>query len=353
MRLGLTINNIQTELALYTTTLVAMTAVNRGHEVWYIEVGDFELTGEDATLAMATQVPDHRYRSLETFLRTVKAASVVRHPLDLARLDVLWLRNDPSKDQFSRPWARTAAINFGRLARRSGVIVLNDPDGMMLGLDKLYMEYFPPEVRPRTLVSRHSQVIKNFIEEQEGWAVLKPLSGSGGHNVFLVRPQDAPNLNQMIEVITAEGYVIAQEYLPKATEGDIRLFLMNARPLRVHGHIAAIHRHREMKNGDMRSNMSAGARCYKASVTDRMLELAELIRPRLRQDGMFFVGLDIVGDKIMEINVQSPGGLHCAEEQEHSRFAAEVVDALERKVSYAMEQGRRFDPVELATSEGD
>src|SRR5690606_31609580 len=134
--------------------------------------------------------------------------------------------------------------------------------------------------------------------------VLKPLQGSGGASVFLVRPDDIPNINQMIDAVSRDGYVIAQEYLPAATEGDMRLFMMNGRPLRVKGKYAAFRRIRS--GGDMRSNGHAGGKLAEAEVTDTALRMAEIVRPKLVQDGMFLVGLDVVGDKLMEINVFSP-----------------------------------------------
>ena len=162
--------------------------------------------------------------------------------------------------------------------------------------------------------------------------MLKPLQGSGGDGVFLVRSDDVANLNQIIDAVTRDGYVIVQEYLTKAEDGDTRLFLMNGLPLRHRGRYAAFRRIRT--GGDMRSNVHAGGKLGKALLDDDALRLAEMVRPKLVQDGMFLVGLDIVGDKLMEINVFSPGGLGSAQKQEGVNFSDSVVDALERKVDY-------------------
>src|SRR5690606_6474913 len=128
----------------------------------------------------------------------------------------------------------------------------------------------------------------------------------------------AANLRQIVESLAREGYIVAQEYLPDATSGDTRLFLFNARPLQVDGHYAALRRVNE--NGDFRSNLTAGGRPRKAEITDRMLEIAEIVRPRLLADGIFDVGLDIVGDKLVEINAMSAGGLNAAGELEGVDF---------------------------------
>lgn len=348
MRIGITVNDVATELVEYTTTHLAMTATRTGHEVWYINVGDFALQPDDHTTALARRAPARHYRSASAYLHTLTAKNAHRERICVDQLDILLLRNDPSQDFGRRPWARMAAINFGRMARRRGVIVLNDPDGLDLGLTKLYLQTFPEEVRPRTLISRDREQLKAFVREQGDKAVLKPLSGSGGRNVFLVQPEDAANINQMIEAVAMDNYVIAQEYLPDAVHGDTRLVLMNGVPLQVGGKYAAMRRVRKAGDGDMRSNLSAGAMPAKAQVTDEMLALAEIIRPKLVEDGIFLAGLDIVGNKLLEINVQSPGGLHTAGALEGENFIKAAIDALERKVEFAREYERVFDNAALA-----
>ena len=230
---------------------------------------------------------------------------------------------------------------------RHGVIVLNDPNGLSKALNKMYFQQFPEEVRPRTLITRNQQEIKAFAQEQGGTIVMKPLQGSGGQSVFLVRPDDIPNLNQMIEAVSRDGYVIAQEHLHAASEGDTRLFVMNGEPLRYKGKYAGFRRVRT--GGDMRSNIHAGGKKCQSEVTDTALELVEIVRPKLVQDGMFLVGLDIVGDKLMEINVFSPGGLGSAQQFEKVNFNTAIIESLERKVQYMKYYRRNFDNVELAT----
>jgi glutathione synthase len=261
-------------------------------------------------------------------------------------LDVLMLRNVPSDDFIARPWATQAAAEFGRVAMRHGVIVVNDPNGLAKASTKMYFQLFPKSVRPRALITRDRDEIKDFAKE-EGTVVLKPLQGSGGASVFLVRPDDMPNLNQMIDAVSRDGFVIAQEYLPAAEEGDMRLICVNGQPLRVKGKYAAFRRVRS--GGDMRSNLHAGGRLAPAEITDEALHIAEIVRPKLVQDGMFFVGLDIVGDKLMEINVFSPGGLGSARKFTKVNYARTVIEALERKVGYMSFYGRNFDNVDMCT----
>ena len=348
MKLALVVNNIFTERFDYTTTLIALTAMDMGHEVWYIGVEQLSYGKDDMVYAKARRVAAQRHCSAAVFLRTLKSDKAIEERVILDKLDILWLRNDPAEDVFTRPWAALAGVNFGRLAMRHGVLVVNDPNGLNKAVNKMYLQYFPEEVRPRAIITRDRDDIKHFIQQEGGNAVLKPLSGSGGHNVFLIQPNDKANLNQIIEAISREDYIIAQEYLHEAVHGDTRMFLLNGNPLSYKGKIAAIHRVRGAAEGDMRSNITAGAMSIKAQVTPAMLEVAEVVRPKLTRDGMFFVGLDIVGNKLMEINVFSPGGVSECEHFEKAKFFREIILSLEKKVRYIRYYNRHFDNPEMA-----
>ncbi len=346
MKLGLVVNDVKTEEAGYTTSRMAVAAINRGHDVWVIGVGDLAYDPDDRIRARATGAPKSKYKNSETYLRDLRGRNAVHERVTVDEFDVLMLRNDPSTDVVARPWAATAGIQFGRVAMRHGVIVLNDPNGLAKGLSKMYFQTFPEEVRPRTLITRDRNEIKAFARDEGGTIVLKPLTGSGGQSVFLVRPDDLPNLNQMIDSISRDGYVIAQEYLPAAAEGDTRLFLMNGQPLRYRGKYAAFRRVRS--GDDMRSNIHAGGLLRQAEIGESHLRIAEMVRPKLVGDGMFLVGLDIVGDKLMEINVFSPGGLGSAQKFEDVNFSRAVIEALERKVEYMRFYRRNFNNEDMA-----
>jgi len=346
MKIGFVVNDIKTEKAGYTTTFLAMEANNTGHDVCYINVADFEVFSDDTVHARAYVVPAQKHRSPSKFLKIMQQDVTGSH-ISIDALDVLMLRNDPSQDVIKRPWARLAGINFGRLAMRHGVITLNNPDSLALAVNKMYSLFLPESIRPRTMITRDHDEIIAFQKEEGGTVVLKPLAGSGGRNVFLLRPQDAPNLHQMIEAISDEGYVIAQEFLPDIKYGDTRLFMANGQVLSCDGKYAAIQRIRPGE--DIRSNMRIGGRAQHANITDSMLEMAEKIGPRLIKDGMFLVGLDIVGDKLVEINVFSPGGLNIAQELTGVNFSRMVIQLLERKVEHVRQHDRNFDNIEIAT----
>jgi glutathione synthase len=346
MRIAFVVNGVHTEWPGYTTTHLAMASTHMGHEAWYVGIGDFVFNHDEHIHAHTTRVRHTGHRMTRAYLQDLKGPNAIHDYLDLSEFDVIMLRNDPADDVVSRPWARLAGVNFARFAASNGVLVVNDPDGLSGALNKLYLQRFPAEVRPRALFTRKSDQIKDFCEQMGGTIVLKPLIGSGGRNVFLVRPEDVPNLNQMIEAVTRDGYIIAQEYLPKAVEGDIRLFLLNGKPLQHKGHYAALRRVRV--GGDMRSNMTAGASSAPAVVTDEILQLAEAVRPQLQEDGMFFVGLDIVGNKLMEINVFSPGGLESAEAFSGIKFSQLVIEDLERKIALREEAAQPLSNRKLA-----
>jgi glutathione synthase len=333
MRIGFVVNDVLTEQSVFTTTRLALSAVQMGHEVWFISVADFVYQAEGSLSAMAHTCADKQYKSLDRFMDDVQGSGGVETSILLDELDVVLLRSDPAVDAVERPWAVTAAVAFGQMLAMAGVLVLNDPGHLADALNKAYFQHFPEAVRPRTLISRDAEMITAFVADEGGQAVLKPLQGSGGSGVFHVTKQESPNLNQIIEAISRDGYVVAQEYLPEAVEGDVRMFVMNGVPLERDGKYAAFRR--VNKGADLRSNMSAGGKGEKVTVTDQMLHLVELIRPKLLVDGMFLVGLDIVGDKLMEVNVFSPGGLGTCLGLYDTNFAETVIAELERKVELA------------------
>ena len=346
MRIAFFVNDLQSEQSGYTTTRLSMFAHNRGHEVYYISPQDFAYDPDDEIRARAATPLNRKYKSMAAYLKDLQGDKAIRERITVGDLDVVMLRNDPAAEPHSRAWAQQAGILFTRVAMERGVVVVNDPNGLAKAMNKMYFQLFPEEVRPQTLITRDRGEIKSFANEFQN-IVIKPLQGSGGANVFMIRKEDLPNLNQMIDAVIRDGYVIAQEYLREAEEGDTRLFLMNGQPLRYRGRYAAFRRVRS-QSGDLRSNIHAGGKKDRATIGEKELRVAEIVRPKLVQDGMFLVGLDIVGDKLMEINVFSPGGLGSAQTFEKVNFCTPVLDALERKVKYMEFYKRKFNNEEMA-----
>lgn len=346
MRIAFFVNSVATEAVSYTTTALALTAAQRGHSVVYVEPGDFILRPDDSLAVSVAAVPDGTYKSAEKFSVALQEAASERKTLAIDDIDVLFLRNDPSLDATDRPWAANAGIMFGRLAVERGVLVVNDPDGLAHAQNKLYLQAFPEIVRPATLISRSVAEIRAFIEKQPKGCIVKPLQGSGGKNVFRIATADDSNLNQIFEAASGDGYLIAQSYIPEAKAGDVRLFMLNGRPLEKDGQFAAFRR--VPAKGDLRSNIHAAGTARKVKVTEPMLALAEMVRPKLVSDGMFLVGLDIVGDKLLEINVFTPGGLSRLSTMYKVDFSSAVVQALEDKLKLGKAYGAALLNSQLA-----
>jgi glutathione synthase len=326
MKMGVLVNDLESETPFYSTTALVRAARQRGHEVWMLGTDDF-VYEDDRIRAWAVKVPNPAGTAHE-FLRDVRAIEP-DGSFELETLDVLLLRNNPVDDLYDRPWASSIGLVFGEAARDRGVLVLNDPSGLARASSKLYLEQFPREMRPVSLVTRHAEDIVAFVAEH-GEAVIKPIHGSGGRGVFIVREKERENFNQIVDAVREYGYVIAQEYLPAAREGDVRLMLVDGEILEHEGKAAAMRR--IGKNGDVRNNLHAGGRFEAVEIDDAMRQLAALAKPNLLRDGMWMVGLDVVGDKVLEINVFSPGGLVAPKELHNIDFASLAIAKLEDRV---------------------
>ncbi len=330
MRIAFFVNSIEGETPTYTTTGLALAAISRGHEICYLTPEDFVLRSDDSLWFRGRVPPFKRYRKAEGLHAALQGEETKIDTFDVGDIDVLFMRNDPSLDAESRPWAAHVGAMFGRFAAVRGVLVVNDPDGLSHAQNKLYFQGFPKAVRPETLISKSIEEIRDFIDRHANGVILKPLQGSGGRNVFKIGSPKEANLNQIFEAVSGEGYLIAQNYLPAAKEGDIRLFLMNGRPLEKDGTYAAMRR--VPAKGEVRSNIHASGTAAAVEITPEILAIAEMVRPKLVEDGMFLVGLDIVGDKILEINVFTPGGLGTMYDLYGVDFADSVIAGLEGKL---------------------
>lgn len=346
IKLGFVVNDVATEQNNYTTIRLARTAINRGHEVALIGLGNF-IYDANGTIRAIAHVPQHKhYEDDDALLADLQGPDAQTERISVEELDVLLLRSDPAEELTDRPWAPNSGLLFAQLVTLRHVIVLNDPAHLTDASNKTYFQHFPEEVRPVTCITLDADEIKAFIAAHDGYGVIKPLQGSGGQSVFVVTPESAGNLNQMIDAVTRDGYAIVQEYLPKAVDGDLRLLTLNGRPLQVDGHYACFRRFND--SGDARSNISAGGKIEMAVPDADALRLAEIVGPKLMRDGMYLVGLDIVGDKMMEVNVDTPGGINMAEELTGADFSGYIIEDLERKVRLRDQYKRTLTNTELA-----
>lgn len=346
IKLGFVINAMATEKNNYTTIRLARTAINRGHDVSLIGLDGFIYTADGSIKAMAHRPSSSKYKSDDALLLDLQGSKAKTSKIAVDKLDVLMLRSDPADELETRPWAPNSGLLFAQLAALKHVIVLNDPGHLTDASNKTYFQHFPETIRPATCITMDAREIRAFIAKRDGYGVIKPLQGSGGQSVFVVTPESEGNLNQMIEAVTRSGYAIVQEYLPKAAEGDLRLLMLNGRPLRVGDTYACIRRYND--SGDARSNISAGGKFEMAKPDESALRMAEIVGPKLMRDGMYLAGLDIAGDKMMEINVDTPGGITMIDDLTGIDFSGVIIDDLERKVRLHNEYERTLTNTELA-----
>jgi glutathione synthase len=244
-------------------------------------------------------------------------------------LDALFLRNESIDDMQQRPWASPLGAVFGQMLKARGVTVVNDPMSLIRATSKLYLEEFPEKIRPRSLVTRDPAAIEQFVAEV-GRSVVKPLYGAKGRNVFMVDNEAEQNLAQITEAVLQDGYALVQEFVDGGEDGDARIFLLEGKLLERGGKAAAF---RRVPNGkDPRANISKGGRSVPLEIGDVELGVIDAMGEKLVADGMFFVGIDLIGDKVVEINAESPGGIQSIERLYEIDVCLTVIEALERRV---------------------
>lgn len=220
------------------------------------------------------------------------------------------VRTNPGRDG-RRAALHDAALAMLALARDRGAAVLNDPDGLRQAGSKMFLCRLPSWTRPATIVSADPDTLADWVRRRSEPSILKPLSGTQGTDVFRVTPEDHGNLRQICSVVTRDGCGIAQAWLPEGFRGDVRLLLVDGSLLEVDGHIAAVAR--IPGSGEFRSNVAQGGRAESATIRPRWRQIVDAVGPILRRHGLWLVGLDLVGDHIVEVNVYSPGGFTDAE----------------------------------------
>jgi glutathione synthase len=330
MRLAYFVNDVATEIDEYATTRLARAAAQRGHEVWYVGVGDVEFGGsEGQVVARAHAAVFEEDDTLASFMERVKEGDAERVVMD--DLDALFLRNESIDDLLQdRPWASPLAVVFGQMLQARGVTVVNDPTSLVRATSKLYLEEFPEKIRPRSLVTRDPEAIERFVREV-GHSVVKPLYGAKGRNVFMIEDEGETNLAQMTEAVLQDGYAIVQEFVDGGEEGDARIFLLEGEILERDGVLAAFRR--VPSGNDPRANISTGGRSVPLEIGDKQREIVQAMGAKLVADGMWFVGIDVIGGKVVEINAESPGGMQSVERLYEIDVCPTVIEALERRTA--------------------
>ena len=290
------------------TFRIALEAQARGHSIFYYPPDKLAYR-EGRVVA----------RGFGIELRREKGNHVNYGPeveVDLSEFDVVWLRQDPPFDM----GYITSTHLLDMIHPRT--LVVNDPFWMRNFPEKLLVLRFP-DLTPPTLIARDLATIRDF-KATHGDIILKPLYGNGGAGVFRLGPDDR-NLSSLHELFSSINNepLIAQKFLPAVAQGDKRVILVNGEP------VGAINRVPQV--GETRSNMHVGGRAEKIALTDRDLEICARIGPTLRDHGQIFVGIDVIGDWLTEINVTSPTGIQELERFDGTNTAAKIWEVIEAK----------------------
>jgi glutathione synthase len=291
-----------------TTFVFMLESQRRGHAVHHCAVSD---------LFVDRSRPKARSRRTEVCRSTPHYQLFEERTEDLTWFDAVFMRKDPPVDL-----AYLAATHILSLLDPAGTLVLNNPRGLRDANEKLYALHFP-DVIPPSLVTAEIPRLKAFLDELGGQMIIKPLDGCGGAGVFHLHRDDR-NLNSILEMSTANGtrLLMAQRYLPEIREGDKRVIVLNGQPL---GAVLRVPREDEH-----RGNIHVGGTCRSAPLTARDRAITAAVAPHLQRDGLYFVGLDIIGHWLTEVNVTSPTGIQEINALDHVCLEAEVVGFVER-----------------------
>ena len=283
----------------------------RGYEIYYMEMQDLYLE-QGVCRATAAKVkvfddPEHWYE-LDA-----------REDINVADLDAVLMRKDPPFDtEF------IYATYMLERAEVAGTLIVNKPQSLRDCNEKLFTAWFP-ELTPKTLVTRNNQKIREFHKENKD-IIIKPLDGMGGSSIFRIGEND-PNVGVILETLTAHSsqYAMVQEYMPEIVDGDKRILIVNGEPM---PYCLA----RIPAQGETRGNLAAGGRgeARPLSASDKLI--AETIAPELKKRGLFFVGLDVIGDKVTEINVTSPTCIREIEAAYPINISGKLMDAIEQNI---------------------
>jgi glutathione synthase len=335
MRIAFLVSDLRTQQPSYGGIHLAWAAHRRGHEVRFVSSRDLSFLDDNTVLATMARARAGDYRRPADFHAALLSAQAVREEDALSSFDVIFLRYNPLREPAGEP--PSPVIDFCWRLRLGGALVVNDPQGVRRAWGRLYLTDLPSQVRARTVVSRSPEQIKAFLRDLDGPAVLKPLAHAGGEKVFFLRRRQVKNLNAIISAITRDGYAVAQEYLPEAGAGEKRLLLLGGAPIRVGSQVALYRRlpsphlqgHSSLQEREKsRPAASPSRRCRFGPAEQRV---CDLLRPKLLADGLYFVSVDLAGDKILELNVFAPGGIHSLREIYRIDVALVIIRDLERR----------------------
>ncbi|WP_286695194.1 glutathione synthase [Spongiibacter sp. UBA1325] len=313
IRLGVVMDPIEQVNYKKDSTLAMLWAADeRGWHIDYMTLSDLYITTGAARAQVRKITP---FKNPDNFYQLDDAQDI-----DLGELDVILMRKDPPFDN-----EFLYATHILELAERQGAMVVNRPQSLRDCNEKLFALQFP-QCTPTQLVSRDPARLRAFHREH-GDVVMKPLDGMGGSSIFRLRPDDA-NVSVIIETLTNHGrtMTMAQRYLPEIKEGDKRILLVD-------GEVVDYCLARIPAAGESRGNLAAGGSGRAQPLSERDRWIAAQVAPVAREKGLLFVGLDVIGDSLTEINVTSPTCIREIDAQFGTDIAGQLMDAISNKLA--------------------
>lgn len=313
IKLGIVMDPIsKVKVAKDSSMAMMLEAQNRGYEIYYMEMKDLYLDrGQGRANTQKIKIYDdtnHWYELSD------------QQDIALSELDAILMRKDPPFDT-----EYIYATYILERAEVEGTLIVNKPQSLRDCNEKLFTAWFA-DLTPRTLVTRNDAQIRSFHKELKD-IIIKPLDGMGGSSIFRIKEDDV-NVGVIIETLTNHGqqYTMVQEYMPAIVDGDKRILIVNGEPM---PYCLA----RIPAQGETRGNLAAGGRgvAQPLSPTDKLI--AETIAPELKRRGLFFVGLDVIGDKVTEINVTSPTCIREIEAAYPINISGKLMDAIEENIN--------------------
>lgn len=314
MKFAFIIDPIERLIPGHDTSVALMEAVQAlGHQVWVTQANQLSVVQGEVWARLQqihlnpVQRVEDRWQVPAPWYELESAAF-----LPLTEMQCVFMRTDPP---VTVPYLYTTYL-LDRIDPTK-TLVVNSPHGLRTANEKMYALQFP-EAMPETIVTQDKQVIREFVNRQ-GSGVLKPLGGKAGEGILFLTPDD-PNLNSLVEISTQQGQVpvMVQAYLPAAKEGDKRIILLAGEP------IGAVNR---IPTGqEFRGNMAVGGRVAKTEITEREREICALLAPQLEADGLYFVGIDIIGGYLTEVNVTSPTGVREIDLLSETNLGKQVIE---------------------------
>lgn len=290
-----------------TSCSLILECLRRGHEVFYLQVPDLKLRS-GKVFGTASKILERKGNSF-----------LLDPPVEIClnKLQAIFMRKDPP---FNLDYLYTTYI----LEYSAPCLVINNPRGIRDVNEKLYVLNFP-EIAPQSMVTKNPGDLKKFLLQLGGKMIIKPLNRCSGEGILYLQENDI-NLNSLLEMATERGtrFVIAQEYLPEVKNGDKRILLLEGEPI---GAMCRI-----PPPDDYRANIHRGARFFKAEITTQDRKICHKLASRLVRDGIYFAGVDIIGEKVVEVNVTSPAGIPEINKLNQTHLEEKVIDWVEEKV---------------------